>query len=70
MHTEIEGMIFKDKIPSAIGNYLDFYEGYYKAASSGSPMPVTCDEAIDIMKIIEAAAKSNEEKRVISISDL
>ena len=70
LHTDIEGIIFKDKIPSAAGNYLDFYEEYYLSVTTGSPMPVTCDEAIDIMKIIEAAIKSNDEKRVVAVSEL
>jgi len=32
-------------------------------------MPVTVDDGIRVMRIIEAAFKSNEEKRVISITD-
>lgn len=70
LHTEKNGVVIKEKIVSADGNYLDFYEGFYKSVTSGTPMPVTCDEAIHVMQVIGAAVKSNDEKRVVEIIEL
>jgi len=68
LHTEIDGKIIKERVPSEKGNYLDFYQGVYDAIRNGSPMPVTCHEAINVMRLLEAAIKSNSEKKLIDIN--
>jgi predicted dehydrogenase len=68
LHTEKDGVIIKEKVPSEIGNYLDFYDGVYEAIRNNAPMPVTCDEATDVMRIIEAAVKSSNEKKVVEVN--
>ncbi|MFN7802368.1 MAG: hypothetical protein ACK5N3_02375 [Actinomycetes bacterium] len=40
--------------PSIDGNYTEFYS-LVKAALSGSPWPVTTDEALAVAKIIDQA---------------
>jgi predicted dehydrogenase len=65
LHTEKDGVIIKERVPSEVGNYLDYYDGVYNAIRKGAPMPVTCHEATDVMRIIEAAVKSSNEKKVI-----
>jgi len=54
-------------VTSLQGNYYDFYDGVHKALTNGEPMPVTVDDGINIMRIIAAASKSHEEKRIISL---
>lgn len=49
------------------GNYYDYYDSVFKALTNNQPMPVTCDDGIHVMKIIEAAVKSSTEKRVIAL---
>ncbi len=67
LHTEKDGVIIKEKVPTAQGNYYYYYDGVYKALTEDKPMPVTCDEGINVMTIIEAAIKSNAEKRLVEL---
>ncbi len=66
LHTEKNGKIIRKKIKSLQGNYYGYYEGVYKAITEDAPMPVTAEEGIQVMELIEAAIKSCKEKKVIS----
>lgn len=67
LHTEINGVLVKEYLPSENGNYLDYYDGIYEAIRNGSPIPVTCAEAIQVMQIIEASVNSHQTKKLISV---
>jgi len=68
LHTEKDGKVIREYIPSLPGNYGAFYEEMYEAIRHNKPVPVTPEEGIDIIRVIAAAYKSNEEKRVVPIS--
>ena len=55
-----DGETVREKIKSLQGNYLEFYDEVYKALINDKPMPVTAKDGLHVMKIIEAALKSNE----------
>ncbi len=59
LHTEIDGKIVRNKVPSAVGNYYAYYEGIYDALIQKTNPPVTAHDGINVMKIIEAAQSSN-----------
>jgi len=67
LHTEKDGKVIREYLPSLVGNYGEFYNQLYGAIRNNAPVPVTAEQAIEIIRIIDAAYKSNEEKRVISI---
>jgi len=67
LHTEKDGKIIREFIPSLSGNYGDYYHGIYKAITENSEVPVTGEEGMNVIKIIEAAMLSNKEKRVIEL---
>ena len=67
LHTEKDGEIIKEKVVSLPGNYAGFYDGVYKALRFDNQMPVTAGEGINVMRIIEAAVKSCEEKRIVTL---
>ena len=67
LHTEVDGKLIKEYIPSHNGNYTDYYEGIYQAIRNNAPLPVTATEGMQVIQIIEAAFKSSEEKRVIEL---
>ena len=67
LHTEIEGKIFREKVPTLQGNYYDFFEGVYQAISNGKTEPVTAQDGANVMRIIEAAFESSEQKRAINL---
>ncbi len=67
LHTEIDGKIIREYIPSLQGNYGDYYNGIYQSITENVDVPVTGEEGMHVIKIIEAAILSNKEKRVIDL---
>jgi predicted dehydrogenase len=67
LHTEKEGIIIREYIPSLQGNYMEYYDGIYKAIRNGALVPVAPEEGVNVIRIIEAAFKSSDKKRVLQI---
>lgn len=67
LHTEKDGKIIREYIPSPQGNYMEFYDGIYKAMRLQQPLPVTAEEGINIIRIINAAYQSHQQKAVIKM---
>lgn len=65
LHTEKNGIIIRENVPSLQGNYYDYYDEVYQALTEDKPMPVTAEDGINVMRIIEAAVQSCNEKKVI-----
>lgn len=65
LHHTKNGKQIKEKVKSLQGNYYDFYDGVYKAIVNGEPAPVTAEDGLNVMLIIEAAKKSSDEGKVI-----
>ena len=66
LHTEKDGKIIREKIPTLSGNYYDFYEGLCQSILYDKEVPVSAYDGIKVIRIIEASLKSSLEKRVIS----
>ena len=45
------------------GNYAAFYQGMYDAIANGRPEPVTADDGVRVMQIIDAAFESHRQGR-------
>jgi predicted dehydrogenase len=67
LHTERDGQVIRQTIPTEKGNYTWFYEGVYKSITAGAPPPVTAEDGLHIMRIIEAAMESNLQRRVVPL---
>lgn len=67
LHTESNGETIKKTIPTEKGNYYNLFDDLYEALTANSALPVTADEAIQVMKIIDAVQKSSELKKVIQL---
>ncbi len=67
LHTEKDGKVIKEFITSLKGNYGDYYQAVYNAIRNNAPVPVKGEEAMNVIKIIETAIKSNKEKHVIEL---
>jgi len=65
LHTEVDGVVIKKLVPSLPGNYMEYYEGIFKALRQQEAMPVTGEEGVSIITIIEAAKTSHAEGRVV-----
>jgi predicted dehydrogenase len=67
LHTEKDGKTIREYVPSLRGNYMEYYDGMYAALREGKPVPVTPEDGLNIIRIIEAAYLSNKEKRVVEL---
>ncbi len=67
LHTEHDGELFRKHIPTLQGNYYSLFDGLYTSITENTYEPVTAEDGIRVMKIIEAAQQSSKEKRVIDL---
>lgn len=65
LHTEIEGSIVRENIPTLHGNYYGFFDGLYQSIRKNQPEPVTAQDGVNVMRIIEAAIESSAGKKII-----
>ena len=66
---DVDGENIRKKIETLQGNYLEFYNGVYNSLTQNKSMPVTVDDGIRVMKIIEAAFQSSEARKAITVID-
>lgn len=67
LHTEANGEVIREEVPTKVGNYHDFFDQLYQAIVSNTTNPVSATAGIQTMTIIEKAILSSEEKRVIDL---
>ncbi len=65
-----EGRLYVDQgepelVRSPPGNYMEFYEGVYRSIADGLPEPVSADDGVRVMQIIDAAFRSQREGAVV-----
>ncbi len=65
LHTEKDGRVVREYVPSERGNYMDFFTGVYEAIRHDAPLPVTAEEGVRIIRVIEKAYQSRQERQVI-----
>ena len=65
LHAEKDGKIVRELIPTERGNYGDFYEGVFQALRNNKEMPVTAEQGLNVIRVIELAFKSSKEKKVL-----
>lgn len=69
IHTEFEGTILQEYIPTVQGNYGIFYNGLYNTLKKAERCLVEAKDGLNVMKIIEAALLSNADKKPILLTD-
>ncbi|MDB5252897.1 MAG: oxidoreductase [Flaviaesturariibacter sp.] len=67
LHTERNGTIIREFLPSEHGHYGAYYEGIYQALRHEGPNPVPAADGLNVIRVITAAFESNETKQVISM---
>lgn len=67
LHTEKDGIIIRKKVATEKGNYMDYFEALYQSIIYGKPLPVTADESIEVINIIEKSFESNRLKSVVML---
>lgn len=61
----------EDRKPVATqpGHYDDFYQRFYLSLISDAPLPVSANDALMVIQLIEAAIKSNQTKSRVSLAN-
>jgi scyllo-inositol 2-dehydrogenase (NADP+) len=54
--------------PTIPGSYHHFYEGVYSAIVEGAASPVSGDDGVAVIEIVEACLRSNAERRWVALS--
>ncbi|OOV19578.1 Gfo/Idh/MocA family oxidoreductase [Flavobacterium sp. LM4] len=67
LHTEIDGKPIREKIKTLQGNYFEYFDGVYNAIVNNKPEPVTAQDGVKVMQVIEAAIASNVQKKIIDL---
>jgi scyllo-inositol 2-dehydrogenase (NADP+) len=67
LHIEKDGQVVRGLVDTIPGNYNNLFDGLYKAITEDKEVPVTADDGIRVMKIIEAATESSKQKRVVEL---
>lgn len=67
LHTEVDGQVIREKIKSLQGNYMEYYDGIHRSLTAHTPAPVTAQDGVNVMRILEAALESNTNKRIVTV---
>lgn len=67
LHIEKDGQIIRERMPTLKGNYLEYYDAIFNALRNEKPVPVPVEDALLVIRIIEAAHKSSRERKVIEL---
>lgn len=66
LHTERDGKVIREHMPSLRGNYADYYEGIYQAIRHDKPVPVTAEDGMKVIRVIELAFESSKLRKAVS----
>lgn len=67
LHTIRDGVVVRENYKTEKGSYLEYFECIYQSIVNNKPEPVTASDGVNTMKVLEAAIKSHEKKRVIKL---
>jgi scyllo-inositol 2-dehydrogenase (NADP+) len=67
LHTKKDGTVIRERIPTERGHYGEYYEQVFQAIRNDKRIPVSAEDGLNIIKIIEVAYESNREKRIVEL---
>lgn len=67
LNTNLKDLHFRGKVETLAGDYPAFYRNLYLAISQGETLCVQPEDALQVIKIIEASIKSSKERKVIKL---
>ena len=68
LHTEVDGGVIRKHLPTEPGNYMSYFDEVYAAIRDNQTPPVTAEDGLNIMIVIEAAFESARKKKVIDLT--
>jgi len=66
LHTAADDKVIRELISSPKGDYMEYFNQMHRAIRLGEEVPVTAEQGIEVVKVIEAALLSASEKRVVN----
>lgn len=67
LHTTINGVSIREKVPTERGDYGEFYRLLYLALREGGPNPVPAEDGRHVIYIINKAFQSVREKKIVDL---
>lgn len=68
LNTDMNGIHVRKKVETVAGCYIDYYSNIFEVIKKGAELAVKPEEALDVIKIIEAAYRSSEIRQLISFT--
>ena len=65
LHTDIDGKVIRERVATEKGNYMDYFNGVHAAIRNDAPLPVTAEEGVRIIRVIELAYESLNKKQIV-----
>ncbi|MBE7170569.1 MAG: Gfo/Idh/MocA family oxidoreductase [Williamsia sp.] len=65
LHTEREGIVIREKVPTETGNYMEYYNGIYEAIRNHQSPPVAAQDGLYVVQILQAAHQSSREQKLV-----
>lgn len=65
LHTDIDGKVIRERVATEKGNYMDYFNGIHAAIRNDTPLPVTAEEGLRIIRVIELAYESLNKKQIV-----
>lgn len=62
-----EGSDSPEPLTSPKGNYLGYFDQFHRAITEGAPVPVSAEEGIRVMRVLDAARESHRTGSVIRL---
>ncbi len=69
LHTQINGQVIRQTLPTGNGNYMQYFDGVFNAIRNNGAVPVTAEDGLKVVLIIEAAFESSRQKKVIDLPE-
>ncbi len=67
LNSEIRGEPVRNRMETIPGNYHAFYDNLYEAVREGKELAVKPEEALNVIRIIEGAIRSNRDKCMVKL---
>ena len=65
LHTEKDGKVIREKVPTERGDARNYFKGIAEAIRNNQPVPVTAEEGTLVIRVIEKAYQSVKEKKIV-----
>lgn len=70
LHTEVDGKVIRERLPSKRGDFGGYYRNLYRTIREGAPLRETPQQGHNVVRLIELALESNRRNAWLSVDGL